>query len=322
MDSGKLNRLRMEEDFISRLPDDVLSNILSRLETIDAVKTSILSSRWKYLWTLIHNLCFMMDSFEDERLFFDFVEHVIRHCKSDNIQEFHLETDEYIQYRYAARIEDLISKVVERNVHTLTLIVDFDVERPMIRLPQRLLTCENLVRLTLCSWDPVVDIPESSVCFPSLKFLSISLTSPDPSLPQKLFSQCPVLEELIIDEYDNNFMEGDLEELSFEITVPTLMKLKLNVVRMHTYDIRASNIKCLSVGYYFPTWIEMEEALYNLDELSLGCRNCVDCSMFSNDIEAKRAKGFLKAIRSTRHLLLASCILDVSVSSCNVFVFI
>ena len=48
-----LERLYKGEDIISRMPDDVLSHIISRLEAKDAVKTSVLSSRWKNLWAFI-----------------------------------------------------------------------------------------------------------------------------------------------------------------------------------------------------------------------------------------------------------------------------
>ncbi|KAK4342372.1 hypothetical protein RND71_038188 [Anisodus tanguticus] len=42
-----------KEDYFSQLPDDVLSSILASLTLTDAVKTSILSRRWKHLFAFI-----------------------------------------------------------------------------------------------------------------------------------------------------------------------------------------------------------------------------------------------------------------------------
>lgn len=39
-----------EEDLISKLPDALISKVLSYLSTKEAVGTSVLSSRWKSLW--------------------------------------------------------------------------------------------------------------------------------------------------------------------------------------------------------------------------------------------------------------------------------
>ncbi|KAK3027180.1 hypothetical protein RJ639_042446 [Escallonia herrerae] len=44
------------EDRISTLPDNVLTHMLSFVTTKDSVKTSILSSTWKYLWASVPSL--------------------------------------------------------------------------------------------------------------------------------------------------------------------------------------------------------------------------------------------------------------------------
>src|SRR4051812_37947719 len=41
----------MDVDQISSLPDDILQHILSFLETPNAAQTSLLSKRWRHLWS-------------------------------------------------------------------------------------------------------------------------------------------------------------------------------------------------------------------------------------------------------------------------------
>ncbi|KAJ8616678.1 hypothetical protein MRB53_036050 [Persea americana] len=48
----------VNNDIISLLPDPILTTILSLIPVSEAVRTSLLSKRWRYLWTCIPRLNF------------------------------------------------------------------------------------------------------------------------------------------------------------------------------------------------------------------------------------------------------------------------
>nr|GEV72288.1 hypothetical protein [Tanacetum cinerariifolium] len=101
-------------DHISKLPDPILHLILSRLDsTIDVVQTSVLSTRWKYLWTSVPSLDINLFSkrtywfnrnvlgfreFVDARIFkvTGWVPHVLVTCRSRQIDDENVPLNYYI----------------------------------------------------------------------------------------------------------------------------------------------------------------------------------------------------------------------------------
>lgn len=335
MASGKFQVEGIGEDIITTLPDDVLINIISRLDAEDAMKTSILSSRWKFLWTSIYNLRFSFKSEQSlgmnrRRRFcrpmsfgfgvMDFIDHVVYHCQSKTIQEFHLDTrSSYIEDREETWLGELLSSITERNVHTLTLNFCVKMEKHMFSLPQTIVTCKSLVKLTLGYWDPDIDVSNSELCFPSLKFLSFYVRCPDPDLLKNLFHSCPALEELII----NGCLIRDDISLTFDITVPTLKKLTLsfNILCRNPQRImlRARNLEYLLVSEYYKTYIVMEEETPFLDKLMLLNSSLPPASLNSSLESINRAKDLSGAISNTRCLVLSSYILEVRFLSFKIF---
>ncbi|XP_061342198.1 F-box/FBD/LRR-repeat protein At5g53840-like [Gastrolobium bilobum] len=59
----------VKQDRLSNLPDEVIHRILSSLDAKTAVQTSVLSKRWRYLWTSLQVLNFHDMSFNDPVLF-------------------------------------------------------------------------------------------------------------------------------------------------------------------------------------------------------------------------------------------------------------
>ncbi|GAV88729.1 F-box domain-containing protein, partial [Cephalotus follicularis] len=66
-----------EEDIISKLPKDIFHQVLSRLDTKEAVRTSFVSKKWETLWNSIPILNFNSMDFRNLKSFKKFVNYVL-----------------------------------------------------------------------------------------------------------------------------------------------------------------------------------------------------------------------------------------------------
>ncbi|KAM0049935.1 putative F-box domain-containing protein [Helianthus debilis subsp. tardiflorus] len=83
-------RIKNEEDRLSSLPEEVVSHILSLMPTKFAVRTSILSWRWRYSWMSVTNLDFDDGHpYHDLNCFTKFVDRVLELQKSPQVKVFH-----------------------------------------------------------------------------------------------------------------------------------------------------------------------------------------------------------------------------------------
>ncbi|KAM0059697.1 putative F-box domain, leucine-rich repeat domain superfamily, F-box-like domain superfamily [Helianthus debilis subsp. tardiflorus] len=75
---GDRKRMNIEGDRLSSLPDDLIHKILSFVSIKSAVETSVLSPRWRYIWTSMPYLNFSTNDFPRMLYKFStFVEHVL-----------------------------------------------------------------------------------------------------------------------------------------------------------------------------------------------------------------------------------------------------
>ncbi|MBA0823031.1 hypothetical protein Goarm_019789 [Gossypium armourianum] len=162
-------------DRISDLPDSILTHILSFLSTKEAVGTSILSSRWRYIFTLVPNLHFdLVDYLCHKNL-----ESCILHIKSfisfvdkplslheTSLDRFHLKCREMV---HGPRVYSWISTAVRRGVKHL----DISISPDQFTSPGIMFTCRSLTTLKLDFTCSVLDVP-GGVPFPNLKTLSQS----------------------------------------------------------------------------------------------------------------------------------------------------
>ncbi|KAK9052828.1 hypothetical protein SSX86_029458 [Deinandra increscens subsp. villosa] len=83
MDSshGKM-KMNEENDRLSSLPDDLIHKILSFIDIKEAIGTSILSSRWRFIWTSMQYLNFSCDDFSKLPKFSKFATRVLS-CRNN-----------------------------------------------------------------------------------------------------------------------------------------------------------------------------------------------------------------------------------------------
>ncbi|XP_020878710.1 putative FBD-associated F-box protein At5g53635 [Arabidopsis lyrata subsp. lyrata] len=194
---------RLDEDRLSQLPDSLICHILSHLPTKEAVKTSVLSIRWRDLWLLVSRL--ELDSHEFPE-FKAFVSFGARFFHSDRVSYIHkLELSIY-DTRYLASVDHdpsyllpWIDASVKRKIQHLHVRCHREVEVPyelFYEMPLSLCVCESLVSLKL----HMVALADAEFCsLPCLKTMCLkTVWYPNETMFGRLVSSCPVLEELEI----------------------------------------------------------------------------------------------------------------------------
>ncbi|RXH84107.1 hypothetical protein DVH24_027006 [Malus domestica] len=181
---------------IRALPDTILCHILSFLETLHAVRTTVLSTRWNNIWTSVPNLDF-----------------------NDGHKSFSSEGEDPFE------VDGWVCTTARHNVIELDFHHCLDKPRTTFEFPQCIFMCKTLVVLKIFSNCTACSLPPSG-CFPSLRFLHVTLHYPDNSV-ERLISCFPVLEDLTID--------GTLRSLTscvdfnFDIFAPELKTLTISL---------------------------------------------------------------------------------------------
>ena len=180
---------------MSELPDEILVSILSRLTLGEAVRTSVLSKRWRYVWTCIPALNFdakeelfhfYLISCRDEYKYSKWVSGVLAQHRGPNVDEFRVCFD--LDKASSSHIDRWIEFALSNRVHSIDLsLYDFLTPSPRkcYRLHHRVLG---------------MGLKNSSsnifVGFKSLKTLSLKAVKVDDEAIEYFLSNCPLLERL------------------------------------------------------------------------------------------------------------------------------
>ncbi|KAG5560528.1 hypothetical protein RHGRI_003747 [Rhododendron griersonianum] len=215
-------KLNEAEDRISNLPKNLIGHILSFLPTKYAVRTGILSTKWKWMWTSISNLDFddqlflhssaNRNSDYREMSFLKFVYRVLLLLEGSNINKFRITCSQVSDVSY---VNSWVTAALLRNVRELDLCLPLG---SSVLIPTNLFSCDKLEVLKLGSGF-VLNIP-SLVDLKSLKTLHLSLVEfMDEESIKRLLSSCPVLEVFAL------FQCGGKNVSVINISAPALKRL-------------------------------------------------------------------------------------------------
>ncbi|PKI35335.1 hypothetical protein CRG98_044285 [Punica granatum] len=167
MATGSMMAATSEEtvDWISSAPDDVLIMVLSRLPLKEAARTSILSRRYRYLWTHSTKLDFdasetlarilddMLIKENDRDEYMSWVDQVIVASQAPVLDCFRVRF--YLDSRHSDKIDSWIKFALERRVQSLELVMisDLRVLYPHYTFPSFTCGVEFLTSLDLVDVD-------------------------------------------------------------------------------------------------------------------------------------------------------------------------
>ncbi|GMI85281.1 hypothetical protein like AT3G59200 [Hibiscus trionum] len=270
-----------ELDRISSLPDPILCHILSFLPTKDAVRSSVVSPRWRYLFASMPTLDFQyclssiysrpgaenFKNFVDRLLFFP--NHITLECF--RLYECSSRDVDYLSLY--GRLYGWICAALWRGVKEIDIR-----HRDLPVLPTLLFTSQSLMTLKLNMYEDM-KVP-CKVCLPNLKSLHLrNVRFVDGDSIHRLISGCLALEDLVLylPELPKNIGKINIHSLSLKrLTLDFEMIFNINPFGFnYTFVINAPNLVCfkyvglIAGGYCLSTMNSLEKAIievYRLDD--------------------------------------------------------
>ncbi|XP_058756149.1 F-box/FBD/LRR-repeat protein At3g14710-like [Vicia villosa] len=261
---SKMQKFNQGEDIISKLPDDIIVHILSFLSYKDAIRTSVLSQRWIYMWTYLTTL-YLKDkatiraSYQIKTSFINFVCRLLHRLNASSISKFYLSLSEkYDPYIFS----ELTSLVSNQKVKEICLI---SLQECNISC-YPIFKCQSLEKLVLCLGLSIIQFP-SFVCLSSLTVLRLTsirdpmkITCYSSNQSKELTLKFPVLK----DYYSCDCIWLGVKRVTIE--APLLEEVKIvrqwfmtSNVSQAEIEIRASSI----TEYSYSSYISSETTLLN-----------------------------------------------------------
>ncbi|KAH0887665.1 hypothetical protein HID58_050094 [Brassica napus] len=176
-------------DTISSMPDVILHHILSFVPIGLAIRTSVLSKRWKHVWC--ETPCLDFSPYVRTPTARDINQTLISY-RALKITEFHLGKLELEDWLPESQLDSWIEFAMSRNVEKLSLIMSYCFDEENYRFPDCFYHSSSLENLTI-DFDM---IPRCAVSWKCLRTLILSHSFQP--VAADVLSGCPVLETLAL----------------------------------------------------------------------------------------------------------------------------
>ncbi|CAH9085550.1 unnamed protein product [Cuscuta epithymum] len=288
---------QMQEDRISALPDEILTNILSRVPITESCRTGVLSRRWENLWNHVINVCFFGD-YDDivrkhvgpERGFFAFVDQVLNRCDSSKIDRFWIQF-KLLEDQDISGIINWIQFAVDHKADDIALMQQAAWND--ITLPEILVSYLPLKKLKLKFFKlgktQVINWP----CLTRLTLRTVKLNDEE---VERLLTGCPALETLEL-SHSGYFRQLKIKSARLKtLILESCISMDLEYNYNALLDIRAPHLQNLEV---------YGEADCRLVDVSSLVDATFDCEM-----KLDKINGFLRGASHAQRLSFTSWFME------------
>ncbi|EOY14668.1 F-box/RNI-like superfamily protein isoform 2 [Theobroma cacao] len=294
-----------ELDKISNLPGHVIDQILSHLPIRDAVRTSVLSRKWRYKWATIPYLVFdnqcLNVSSQDQTFIKNKLVNIIDHVlllHSGPLHKFKL------SHRDLLGVTDIDRWILCLSRSSIKEFILEIWKGQRYKPPSCLFNCQNLIHLEL--FNCLLKPPLTFKGFKNLRSLDLQHITIIQNVFEHLISSCPLLERLTlmnftgvthlnIDAPNLQFFDigGIFDDVSFQNTVHlSLVSIGLYVnIDDEDNDAEENSSKLLRFFANLPHIRRLEVQSYFLKYLAIGNvpsrlpNPCVDLNYLSIRID-------------------------------------
>ncbi|KAL1194924.1 putative F-box/LRR-repeat protein [Cardamine amara subsp. amara] len=229
---------REDLDSISSLPDVILQQILSCIETEEAIRTSVLSRRWRHVWPGTPSISFVWPT--NRILDADSIDKTLARYTSRKMMSFHIDVDMMSNLTHVSRWIEL---AMSRKAENLTLELGCHPCEANYIIPDFFYTNSYVKQLSLHLYFTDL-IPRCSVSWSSLKQLFLSACNLSDESIANILSGCPILESLTL-EVCKELMVLDLSKSPrltvLEVNCYTLLTDSMQIVGPHIHNLRLEN---------------------------------------------------------------------------------